>query len=185
MYKKDTKKVNCQAYKTLLKPNLLKNLVAGFLLVGSFQVTAAHAATSALSSGPYSSTLSKSVSLKIAEVTVRGKVTDDKKEPLPGVTVSVKSSKAIAVTDMDGNYSITALGEGEILIFNMIGFAPQEIAITGTILDVILIPSLNNLDEVVVVGFGTQKKVNLTGAVAQISSEVLENRPSPNLTRML
>src|SRR5690606_34241730 len=72
------------------------------------------------------------------------------------------------------------------LVVSYVGFETQTHQVSGSTRDIVIrLDSRNDLEEVVVVGYGTQKKINLTGAVSQITSEVLENRPQPNLTRML
>src|SRR5690606_14912548 len=81
------------------------------------------------------------------------------------------------VTDVNGSYNINTPNEDDVLIFSSIGYASQEIALNGrTVVDVILEEDLQGLDEVVVVGYGTRKKVNLTGSVASVTSEELERR---------
>lgn len=110
------------------------------------------------------------------QVTVSGTVTDVSGEPLPGVTVSVKSRQWSAATGAEGTFSLE-VPAGSVLTFSMIGFKTLEVpAETGEHMKVTLEEDLASLDEVVVVGFGTQKKVNLTGAVSTVSSEDLASR---------
>lgn len=116
---------------------------------------------------------------------VKGKVTDKKGEPLPGVSVVVKGTGNGTITDPDGLYSIQADPAG-VLVFSFIGLESKEITLVGqTTVNVTLEETTIGVDEVVVVGFGTQKKVNLTGAVESIGSEVLESRPVQNAVQML
>jgi TonB-linked SusC/RagA family outer membrane protein len=116
--------------------------------------------------------------------TVKGKVTDVTAEPLPGVNVYEKSAPQNGViTGIDGEYSIKVSGEDAIIVFSYIGFTGQEIAVANrSNIDITMIEELTDLDEVVVVGYGTQKKINTTGAVAQVKGEVLENRPITNVS---
>src|SRR5690554_2828423 len=87
--------------------------------------------------------------IAFAEVTIKGKVSDENGEALPGVTVSVEGSVAGTVTDLDGNYSIT-VQEGSTLVFSFIGYATQRIAIGDqSTLDVVLTPDIQALSEVV------------------------------------
>lgn len=112
------------------------------------------------------------------DITVTGKVTDENSEPLIGVTILVKDTNQGTVTDIDGTYSITVEDANATLVFSYTGYLAQEVAINNrTIIDVKMETDIQALEEVVVVGYGTQKKVNLTGAVASISSEALEQRP--------
>lgn len=109
---------------------------------------------------------------------ISGKVTNEDGNPLEGVTISIKGHlNALSQTSATGEYAIEA-NTGDVLVFASMGYANAErtLADQGTI-NVILTADLTNLDEVVVVGYGTQKKVNLTGAVSTINSEQLERRP--------
>jgi TonB-linked SusC/RagA family outer membrane protein len=124
--------------------------------------------------------------LVVASIKISGKVTSTKGEPLPGVTVKIKSSRVSAVTDNNGDYAITSPDGQGALVFSFIGFETKEVAINNqTIISIQLIEGNSALNEVVVVGYGTQKKANLTGAVDQIDSKVFEERPLPSITRGL
>jgi TonB-linked SusC/RagA family outer membrane protein len=112
---------------------------------------------------------------------VSGKVTDTKNAPLPGVTISDKISKKQAVSGIDGSYHIEAK-PGDELEFTMVGFQSAIITAGQSLsLNVTLKESNNSLNEVVVVGFGVQKKIDLTGAVDQISGKQLQDRPVTNI----
>ncbi|HOI79928.1 MAG TPA: carboxypeptidase-like regulatory domain-containing protein [Petrimonas sp.] len=116
--------------------------------------------------------------------TLKGVVKDVDGIPLIGVNVVEKGTTNGTVTDIDGNFSINVKTHSTV-IFTYIGFAEQELVWDGnSVMNVVLREDSELLDEVVVVGYGTQRKVNLTGAVSQVSNEVLENRPAPNLTRL-
>jgi len=106
---------------------------------------------------------------------VKGKVTDDKGQALPGVTVIVKGAKTGTITDADGNYSIQMLSRGT-LVFSFIGMQSREMKVNDQgVANVTLSESATGLNEVVVVGYGVQKKSDLTGAIASIDSKDLEN----------
>jgi len=111
--------------------------------------------------------------------TIQGKVTDASDNfPLPGVNVMVKDGTAGVSTDLEGNYSISVPDDAEALTFSYVGYVSQEIGIGNqTTINVQLEPDVQSLNQVVVVGYGSQKRVNLTGAVSQINSEMLEDRP--------
>ena len=121
-------------------------------------------------------------------ISVKGKVTDDKKTPLPGVSVVVKGSTHGTSTDFDGNYQIQAKA-GDVLEFSFVGFTTQTKKVVGGgnsyTVNVQLKEDAQQLSEVVVVGFATQKKENLTGAVTSVDSKALENRPVNNVTQAL
>ena len=115
---------------------------------------------------------------------VKGKVSDNNNESLPGVSVKVKATNVGAVTDINGNFTINA-PQGSTLVFTYIGFATKEVRVSGTDLVVKLSESHSQLNEVVVVGYGTQKKSNVIGSVAQINSDDLKQAPTMNVTNML
>jgi len=109
---------------------------------------------------------------------IKGMVTSGNGEPLIGVTVLVQGTNSGTVTDFDGSYTLDVPDDATVLVFSYTGFETQEVAIDGrSAIDIVLGESVTALNEVVVVGYGTQKKANLTGAVSAISSEELESRP--------
>src|SRR5690606_12731003 len=100
--------------------------------------------------------------------TVTGKITDsDGNNPLPGASIVVKGSSVGTTTDANGEYSIAVEDLNTILVFSFIGYESQEIQVGGrTRIDVVLKPDIQSLEEVVVVGYGTQRKRDVTGAIA-------------------
>lgn len=118
-------------------------------------------------------------------ITVTGKIVLQDGTPASGVSVTVKGGGAATASDTDGNYRISASPNG-ILVFTQLGATTQEIAIGNrSVIDITLEEDVSALDEVVVVGYGTQKKVNLSGSVAQIDGEALTSRPVANVTGAL
>ncbi len=110
-------------------------------------------------------------------IPISGTVTDENGEPLPGVNVVVKGTTIGVVSGFDGKYNINVPDHTSTLIFSFMGYTTQEIAIGDQrIIPVTLVEDTREIEEVVVVGYGTQKKVNLTGSVASISSEALNKR---------
>jgi iron complex outermembrane receptor protein len=103
------------------------------------------------------------------EIKVSGTVRDEN-GPLPGVTVRVKDSSNGIATDASGNYTIKA-NRNETLVFSMVGFQTQEVVVTNANIDVTLAVDTKQLEEVVVVGYGTQKRSDVTGAIASVNSE--------------
>lgn len=123
--------------------------------------------------------------LHAQHITVTGTVTDTSGEPAVGATVQVQGTKVGSVTNLDGQYSIQC-SPNATLEFKYIGYETQTVAVHGrTSIDVALKSLSTDLNEVVVVGYGTQKKVNVTGAVSMVGSEVIENRPVANATQAL
>jgi len=114
--------------------------------------------------------------------TLSGTVRNADGVPLEGVSVKVKGSTAATSTNADGQYSLQANNEANTLVFSTVGYITQEIAIGGSgITDATLQSDVTSIGDVVVIGYGTQKKENLTGAVSTVTSEVLESRPITTL----
>ena len=117
---------------------------------------------------------------------ISGKVTGTDKTPLQGVTVSVAGTKTQTITNADGTYAINVPANATDLTFTYVNARPVTEKINGRkVIDIQMLTESVQLGEVVVIGYGTQKKANLTGAVDQVTSEVLENRSIPNLTQGL
>lgn len=116
---------------------------------------------------------------------VTGVVTDKKAMPIPGVSVTVKGTLKGVQTNNDGKFTISLSPSETTLLFSYIGFAEKEVVVSGTSADVVLQETNSQLNEVVVVGYGTQKKANVLGSVTQISSEDLKQAPTMNVTNML
>jgi TonB-linked SusC/RagA family outer membrane protein len=112
-----------------------------------------------------------------------GIVTQRDGEPIIGASITVKGTKNIAVTDIDGKFSLSGVKQGAVLVISYVGCETKLITWNGTPLNVVL--NDITLDEVVVVGYGTQKKINVTGAVSQVGSEVLEGRPVAEVSQAL
>lgn len=110
---------------------------------------------------------------------VTGNVTSSEDNSgLPGVNVIVKGTSTGTVSDVEGNYSLSVPADADVLVYSSVGFTTQELSIgSQSVINLALEPDITALEEIVVVGYGTQQKVNLTGAVGTASGEVLENRP--------
>jgi TonB-dependent starch-binding outer membrane protein SusC len=113
-----------------------------------------------------------------AEITVSGKVTDSNGEALIGATIRVRDQVGVGtVTDFDGTYSIN-VDENAVLIFSFTGYESQEIAVGGRkVIDVMMQESSTLLNQVVVVGYGTLTKKQVTGAIAQVKGDDLKKQP--------
>ena len=124
---------------------------------------------------PAGASLAMAAPIVAQQQTVKGTVVDENGEPLIGVTVQVIGQKGGAITDIDGNFSVNA-APGAKLKFSYIGYADQTVAATASPMNVKLQPDNKQLQEVVVVGYGTQKKESLTGAVTVIDSKAFEQK---------
>ena len=119
-------------------------------------------------------------------ITITGTVTDESGETLPGVNVLVKGTLIGQVADFNGKYTVTVPGRDAVLVFTFVGYAPQEIAVADRqIIDVIMSEDVAQIEEVVVVGYGTQRRATLTGSVAQVSGDDILSRPNNNVANTL
>ena len=117
---------------------------------------------------------------------ITGTVTDENGKPLPGATIMIEGTTVGTLSDSNGKYTIESTSESQKLLFSFMGFKTRIVEIMGMlVVDISMIPDLQTIDEVVVIGYGTQKKVNLSGAVDVVSSKELVNRPVANVTQVL
>jgi TonB-linked SusC/RagA family outer membrane protein len=117
---------------------------------------------------------------------VSGNITDANGERLPGVNIAVKGTTTGVISDAAGKYSITAPGANAVLTFSFIGYITQEVPVNSrTTIDVMLDEDIQELEEVVVVGYGVQRKSDVTGAVVSVSDEKLRDRPVVNMLEAL
>lgn len=118
--------------------------------------------------------------------TISGKVTDASGATMPGVSVLLKGTSNGTITDINGNFTLINIPENGVLRFSFIGMNTQEITLSGqTSINLVLEDATIGLNEVVIIGYGSVQKKNLTGAVDQISSDVFEDRPVSNTVQAL
>ena len=124
---------------------------------------------------------------KAYEREISGAVTDEETgTALPGVNVLVKETSIGTVTDIEGNYRLSVPDDAETLVFSSIGYVSQEMPIgDNSTINISLLTDVQSLDEIVVVGYGTQKKKDLTGSVSSVKSEELMDRPATNVEQSL
>jgi TonB-linked SusC/RagA family outer membrane protein len=119
-------------------------------------------------------------------LTIQGSAKDEKGNPIPGVTVLVKGTTVGTVTDESGNYSLAVPSTSKALVFSFVGMAPQEIEIGDkTQVDVVMVEDAVGLEEIVVVGYGTQRRESVTGSVATVKGDVVREVPAGNFTQAL
>ena len=117
----------------------------------------------------------------MAQTTITGTVTDETRNGMPGVNIIVKGTSNGTTSNSDGKYTLSVPDQNAILVFSFIGYTSQEVTVgTRSSIDVSLAPNVSELNEVVVVGYGTQLKRDVTGAIVKVSSDVLAQTASPN-----
>ncbi|MDU1904200.1 MAG: TonB-dependent receptor [Dysgonomonas sp.] len=127
-----------------------------------------------------------SVAFINAQINILGTVTDSKNEPMIGISVKLKNSTKGTITDLDGKYSIEVPDSKSVLVFSFISYKTKEVAVGNQrIVDVVLEEDTETLDEVVVVGYGTQKKSDLTGGISSVSSDKIDKIPAVTLGQRL
>lgn len=121
-----------------------------------------------------------------ADIEVTGKVTGPDGEALPGANVLIKSTTRGTSADQDGNFRLSVQDADAVLVFSLVGYAPKEVVVgTQQIINVTLAVDNKTLEEVVVVGYGVQRKRDVTGSVVSVSESTLKEVPAPNLVNQL
>ncbi len=121
-----------------------------------------------------------------AQKSVTGKVSDSKGEGLPGASITVKGTNTGSISDASGNFKISVPNSGGILVFSSIGYKNQEVKLSGqSTIDVSMEEDAANLDEVVVTGYGTQSKRDITGAVTTVNAKELQSVPATTFAQQL
>ncbi|WP_207424343.1 SusC/RagA family TonB-linked outer membrane protein [Desertivirga brevis] len=126
------------------------------------------------------------VALRSAKIDIKGRILDEDGSPLPGVSIRVKGASTGAVTDANGNFSLSVNEGSSILVVSFIGYKTIEYPLNGrTSVEIRMAPDRSSLNEVVVVGYGEQKKETLTGSVANVSGKTIQKSPMPNITNSI
>jgi len=120
-------------------------------------------------------------------IVVNGTVTDANGMPLPGTSITIKENQTIgAQTDFDGNFSINVADDNAILVFSFVGFVTQEVAVANqSVINVTLLDDTQSLDEVIVIGYGSQKKQEITAAISSVNIAAMEKIPVGNVAEAL
>ena len=125
-------------------------------------------------------------SIFLQQKSVSGKVADEEGKPLPGVTVVIKGTNQGVITDIDGNYTISEIPANATLHFSFVGMKPQEVAVGDqTTINITMVIDAIGLEEVVAVGYATQRKATLTGSVSNVSSKIIERSPAISVTNTI
>lgn len=123
---------------------------------------------------------------QMIQIIVTGKVSDANRQPLPGVNVLEMGTNNGVITDHEGSYTISVSSENSVLLFSYVGYHSREIRVgSSRVLDLVLQEDIQSLEEVVVIGYGTIRKSDLTGAVSSIKSEDLPLAGNANITQMI
>jgi TonB-linked SusC/RagA family outer membrane protein len=126
------------------------------------------------------------VDVRLDAIPVSGIVTDDNNEGLPGVNVLIKGTTQGTVTDLEGNYTIEVPNESTVLVFSSVGYLTVERTVgSNTVINLSMTPDVTALDEIVVVGYGTQEKRNVSGSIASIDSKVIDQTVTPTFDAAL
>lgn len=126
------------------------------------------------------------VALNLFNISVSGKITDEEGSPLAGASITVKGTRIGAATNIQGTYKINAVPENATLVITLIGYKTKEIAVNNQkVINVTLTVDRGSLDDVVVIGYGTIKKSNLTGAVAKLKTDKIDEIPTSRLDNAL
>lgn len=121
--------------------------------------------------------------VRFADTVITGTISDETGMPLPGVAVRIKGTTKGTASSGSGKYTLHSVDPNAVLVFSIIGYTPQELAVSGKkVLNVKMLPDNRALNEVVVVGYGTQKKATLTGSISVVKGADLVKSPQPNLS---
>ncbi|MDO9340357.1 MAG: TonB-dependent receptor [Bacteroidales bacterium] len=117
---------------------------------------------------------------------ITGTITNEAGDPLPGATVQVEGTTLGAITDVDGKYSVDIPNQNVVIVFSFVGYITQKVPVAGkTIINVSMVPTLESLQEVVVIGYGTQKRTTITGSVSIVKGDEVAKIPVANISNSI
>ncbi|SEM43005.1 TonB-linked outer membrane protein, SusC/RagA family [bacterium A37T11] len=126
------------------------------------------------------------VNVPVQQTEVKGKITDEKGQPMAGVTVTIKGTTKTVASNENGTYEIALSAPKDVLVFTMVGYKTVEkVASAGPMIDVVMVEELSNLDEVVVVGYGSQSRATVTGSIASVSNKEINTSTNGNVVNNL
>ena len=161
------------------KPVFIVKLILVAVLLSTIQINAAGAGDKKNSKFNDSNSAASSV---LQQITVSGTVKDEAGQPMPGVNIQVEGTTLGSITDINGRYSISVPNANATLVFSFVGYNQLEVPVSGkSVVDAVLQPSTESLDEVVVIGYGTTKKKDLASAITVVSAEEVAKQPVPNI----
>ncbi|QQD11653.1 SusC/RagA family TonB-linked outer membrane protein [Sphingobacterium sp. UDSM-2020] len=172
----------------LYKPNLNNGILTmGVMIIASaIHTLPTFASAKVIRSNSVFVTKDHLFDFSIQQKIVTGIVTDEKGNVIQGASIRVKGTKNATLTNKNGTFELSSLPANAVLLISYVGKNSKEIPVNNqSIIDVVLTESASDLEEVVVVGYGTQKKVNLTGAVSSVSTEQIKNIPAGNLSNLI
>jgi len=122
----------------------------------------------------------------LLEKKISGKVTDENGQGLPGVNVTVKGTTRGTSTNVDGAYTLESVNDQDVLVFSFVGYLAKEVSVGAVSkLDIVLATDTKALEEIIVVGYGTQKKATVTGSISTIKGDAIAQVPAPNISQSL
>lgn len=165
----------------------MKGKLRLFLQLSFLQLTGLAAASDSLAANwPTDVAHKESARMWSADRKVSGKITDDNGQGLPGVNVTIKGSTRGTSTDVNGVYSLESVADKDVLVFSFVGYLAKEVTVgTMSTVDVVLSTDTKALEEIVVVGYGTQKKATVTGSISSIKGDAIAQVPAPNISQSL
>ncbi|NLA50183.1 MAG: hypothetical protein GX876_12080, partial [Bacteroidales bacterium] len=161
------------------KPVLIFRLILVAVLLSTIQINAAGAGDEKNSKFYDSNSAALAV---FQQITVSGTVIDESGQAMPGVNIQVEGTTLGTISDINGKYSISVPDANATLVFSFVGYNELKVPVAGkSVVDAVLQPSTESLDEVVVIGYGTQRKKDLASAIAVVSTEEIAKQPVPNI----
>lgn len=165
--------------KTLLKLDLKRAFSVFFVLINIIQIHAKNISIESFN-------INKVSPIQLNAITVSGLVNDEFNMPIPGVNVLVKGTSKGAVTDFDGNYKITVSDANAVLVFSYVGYKSKEVTVENqSVINITLEQDINELDAVVMVGYGSVKKSDVTGALSSVDTDDISKTQNTSIAQAI